>query len=548
MGSGRIYEINGENDMSVEYGKRQYHQFPSYVEISEELLLEIQSLRASNTLLRQENEKLRDEISVLKSTITERVSRYVTEAVKQATAPLLEELNKAHAEISRLKAIINKDSSNSSKPSSTNGFKVVANSRERSGKRQGGQAGHKGHRLHLPENMEELEAKGFIERRISDHTNGSVEYESRYTIDVETKVVITEHRFAMSEERQTDLNNDVKYGDGIKVQALLLMNEGVIAHKRLSGIINGLTHGIVKLSTGTTHQFQMDFANRLTNSGELEGIKQDLLAGAVMNTDDTSIRVLERIVYPEEKVPDVSVAYERGEKKSFRATVRTHSNERSTLYTVNPKKDKKGVERDGLLTEYTGILCHDHESKFYSYGGNNSTCGSHLLRDLKGLRDLYNCPWAEKMRAFVSGMNDYKNKDMSLGSLSCDPQKLSSFEKDYDYILELGRSELREKKTAEWGYSEFNAMLNRLTGFKDNYMLFIRDYKVPFTNNLAERDLRNEKTKEKVSGLFRSWSGIVAYSKIRSFLSTAKKRRMDLHSAIMQVIEGKPVFSSLPAG
>jgi len=79
-------------------------------------------------------------------------------------------------------------------------------------------------------------------------------------------------------------------------------------------------------------------------------------------------------------------------------------------------------------------------------------------------------------------------------------------------------------------------------------VLFICDYKVPFTNNLAERDLRSEKTKEKVSGLFRSWSGIVAYSRIRSFSSTAKKRRIDLHSAITQVIENNPVFSSLPTG
>lgn len=245
---------------------------------------------------------------------------------------------------------------------------------------------------------------------------------------------------------------------------------------------------------------------------------------------------------------DTLATYERADKKSFRATVRTHSNERTTLYTVNPKKDKKGVERDGILTEYTGTLCHDHESKFYNYGNANSACGSHLLRDLKGLRDLYNCPWAEKMRVFVSGMNEYKNNDMALGALFCDPRKLSLVEDEYDHILELGRLELKRMKEAEWGYAEFNAMLNRLTGFKDNYMLFMRDYKVPFTNNLSERDLRPEKTKEKVSGLFRSWEGIVAHSNIRSFISTAKKRNMDLYSTIKHVIEGHPVFSTLPTG
>lgn len=519
--------------MGDEHERRQYSQFPSYVEISEKLLSEIQSLRAENILLRQENERLRKEIS-----------EYVTEAVKQATASLLEELNKAQTEISRLKAILNKDSSNSSKPSSTNGFKSIPNSRERSGRRQGGQPGHQGHRLHLPENLEEFEAKGIIERRVSDHTNGSIEYESRYTIDIETKVVITEHRFAPGTELPAGMSNEVTYGNGIKAHTLLLLNEGIIAHKRLSGIISGLTHGIVKLSTGTTDKFQMDFANCLTEAGELEGIKQDLLSDGVMNTDDTSMRVLKRIVYPAEESPDAPVTYECAERKSFRATVRTHSNERSTLFTVNPQKDKKGIERDGILPGYEGTLCHDHEIKFYSYGKNHSACGCHLLRDLKGLFDLQNCSWAEKMRAFVSGMNTYKNNDLSFGVLFCDPQQLSSFENEYDYILELGRSELRQKREGEWGYAEFNAMLNRLTGYKDNYMLFMRDYRVPFTNNISERDLRGEKTKEKVSGLFRSWEGIVAHSKIRSFISTAKKRGMDLHSAIMQVLEGNHVFAT----
>jgi transposase len=510
----------------------------------EELVAENQTLRAENNLLRQEVNLLRDKVSELESTMSERISDFVTEAVRQATALLVEELNKAHMEIARLKSIINKNSSNSSKPSSTNGFKNIPNSRERSGKGQGGQKGHPGHRLQLPEKMEELAKAGIIETRVEDHTNGGSEYVSRFTIDVEVKVVITEHRFSAGEEPPEGLYNEVSYGNGIKSLTVLLMNEGIVAHKRLSEIIKGLTHDIVKLSTGTLNRFQNDFANRLTESGELEGLRQDLLNVAVMNTDDTSLRVLERIVYPESDETDIPVAYECAEKKSFRATVRTHSNDRTTLYTVNPKKDKKGIERDGILPAYGGTLCHDHESKFYNYGNDNSACGSHFLRDLKGLRDLYNCPWAEKMRVFASGMNEYRNNDLALGALFCDLQKLSSFEAEYDNILELGRSELKKMKESEWGYAEFNAMLNRLTGFKHNYMLFMRDYKVPFTNNLAERDLRSEKTKEKVSGLFRSWDGIVAHSKIRSFISTAKKRGQDLFSVVTQVIQGNPVFST----
>ena len=59
-------------------------------------------------------------------------------------------------------------------------------------------------------------------------------------------------------------------------------------------------------------------------------------------------------------------------------------------------------------------------------------------------------------------------------------------------------------------------------------MLFMRNYEAPFTNNEAERDLRHCKTRQKISGCFRSWQGILDYYKIRSLLSTAKKRGQNL--------------------
>jgi hypothetical protein len=252
------------------------------------------------------------------------------------------------------------------------------------------------------------------------------------------------------------------------------------------------------------------------------------------------MRTLQRIVYPESDEP---IKFEKAEKKSFKATLRTHSNETSTLYTVNPKKDMKGIERDGILPSYNGTLCHDHEAKFFNYGNNNASCGIHLVRNLKGLRDLYNCQWADSMRKFLLEMNDYKNNDLSLGKGSCESEKLKLFENEYSNLLEQGRKIYSQMNENEWGHKELNAMLNRLTESKDCYMLFMRDYKVPFTNNLAERDLRPEKTKEKVSGLFRSWKGIEDHTKVRSFISTLKKRGMVLYSAIKQVMQGEQVLS-----
>jgi hypothetical protein len=317
------------------YQKGMYKQLCEQIELSERLHVENKALRIENRALKNEVSLLQSKLIDMETTIAEKISSCVAEAVKQATDPLVAELNKAHGEISRLKSIINKDSSNSSKPPSSNGFKTIPNSREKSGRPQGGQKGHPGHRLRLPENMEALERQGVIERRVSDHTNGSSDYVSKYTLDIETKVIITEHRF-MKGEVPLELYNEVSYGNGIKAYAVLLMNEGIIAHKRLRAIIRGMTGHAVPLSTGTLIKFQSDFAKGLTESGELQAIKQDLLNGELLNTDDTSMRVLQRIIYSEEGDGTEPLGYERAENKSYRATIRTHSNERSTMYTVNP--------------------------------------------------------------------------------------------------------------------------------------------------------------------------------------------------------------------
>ena len=383
---------------------------------------------------------------------------------------------------------------NSSKPPSTDGFKAVPNNRERSGKKQGGQAGHTGCRLSLPKNIDGLVAKGHVERRIIDNTDGSGEYGSRYTIDVETKATITEHRFAKGGIPE-EMRNEVSYGGGINTRTLPPTKEGIVPHERLSGIISGMAHGIVNLSTGTMQKFRTDFAEQPTVLGGLEAIKQDLPNGEAMRTDDTTLRTPEKIAYPESNETDGPPSYGRGENKSLRATLRTHSNRRSTIYTLNPKKDKAGVERDGILPQYMGVLCHDHESRFFGYGKDNACCGSHLTRDMEGLSDSFNSTFAESMRKFMLEMNARKNDGLAKGRAACDTDRLAGSGAECDRPQVIGRTEL--EGLDGWRSKDLNAMLNRLAGSKDNYMLFMRDYKVPFTNNLAERDLRPEKTKEK---------------------------------------------------
>jgi len=78
--------------------------------------------------------------------------------------------------------------------------------------------------------------------------------------------------------------------------------------------------------------------------------------------DDTPMNVTQKPDYGGD-VPVIQAS----EQSSFSAYIRTHSNERSTLYTVNPQKDAQGCKRDAILPQFMGIISHDHEAESYKY-------------------------------------------------------------------------------------------------------------------------------------------------------------------------------------
>ena len=448
------------------------------------------------------------------------------------------ECEKGNEEIKRLKSIINKDSGNSSKPPSTDGFRKIVNLREKSQRPSGGQKGHPGHCLKLPDNIDELVKKGAAEINVVDHTNGSSEYISRWVLDINVKVIVTEHRFANKEDLPNGMENKVTYGDKIKAITVLLSNEGIVAEERLASFFSEMTQGALKPSVATIESFLGQFAKKLP--GELKSIEGDLLNGKVISTDDTPLRCTQKPVYGKPGEAPVLIT---AKNTTFDVTLRNYSNERSTIYTVNPQKNSEGIDRDGILPKFGGTLSHDHESKFYNYGTRHGTCGDHLMRDLKGMHVLQNVAWASRMRSFMKEMNDRKKRDLQNNINSCNKKAFDDYCKQYDGLLADGQEALNALMKNELGWDELRKMLNRLRDYKDSYLLFMKDYDVPFTNGLSERDLRPAKTRQKVSGCFRSWNGVVVYAQIRSFISTAKKRRINLFEAISSIIKGIPVFA-----
>ena len=292
----------------------------------------------------------------------------------------------------------------------------------------------------------------------------------------------------------------------------------MVSECRLSDFFKELTGELIRVSEATIEKFNKEASLKVN----IDAIKQELLNGNVMHVDETLLRSVQLLEYDSD-VPRTSKGC------SFDATVRVHSNATTTLYTVNPHKDDNGVERDGIIPLFCGILSHDHDKKYYKYGNFHATCGVHLCRELKGLYELYGIEWAYNFRKFYVGMNDYKNR-----MLICEAGKLLEFEVEYDKLVCDGYIVLNGLKKDSYVYKQLIPILNCLKRYKDLYMLFIRNYCVP-SNNCAERDLRPCKMKREVSGCFRSWAGVVCYAIIRSFLSTAHKRKENLFSAVKQL-------------
>ena len=95
--------------------------------------------------------------------------------------------------------------------------------------------------------------------------------------------------------------------------------------------------------------------------------------------------------------------------------------------------------------------------------------------------------------------------------------------------------------------SDARNLLERLDTRKQAVLCFATDFTVPFDNNLAERDLRMVKVRQKVSGCFRSEDGLKQFCRIRGYLSTMRKQGQELLRALHSVFREKPLYPQLYA-
>lgn len=144
------------------------------------------------------------------------------------------------------------------------------------------------------------------------------------------------------------------------------------------------------------------------------------------------------------------------------------------------------------------------------------------------------------MRSFLCSLNEYRKrlKEQDIKELPKD--KLARYSKRYEELLDEGYSENKKLKS-KFLRQEEQKLLNRMKKYKENHLMFLYDFDVPFDNNLSERDLRNVKTKQKISGCFNNLETSKIYFNIKSIISTLRKQDINFYNEIFKIYENIPI-------
>ncbi len=502
------------------------HGLNSLYKDYESLLIKNDELSKENRLLKYNEKLLKSQIKTLEN----QKQKAQEDKIKYEN-----ELKEKDYEIARLKALLNIDGTNHGIPTSQTPIhkkKVIPNTREKSQRPKGGQQGHQKHKL---DKFKDEEITEEVEHSMekcpccnSDAIKTTGEIKEKDELDYKIVVVKRRHKFMEYEckecgkkfhqEIPNNLKEENQYGPEVQALELTLMNQANVTMNKAQKITYGMTNGQIDLSEGYIAKLQKRASNQLNEF--MNEIKKEIIKQSLLHWDDTVIMI-----------------------NTKRACLRFYGTEKLALYTAHSQKNKEGLDEDGILRALPekAIVEHDHNKVNYNneYIFQNAECNRHLISDLKKVIDNLNHKWAKQLIELLTKMNNKRKRLIEKGKEKFEQEELNKFEDKFEKIM-LEANKENEAEGKKYYVDTEATLILRILDYKNEYLLWVYDFDVPFTNNLSERGLRGAKSKMKAAGQFWSEESANWYATIRTYIETCNRNNVNVYNALVMLSLGKP--------
>ena len=451
---------------------------------------------------------------------------------------VVEELNALievlRAEIAELRARLGQNSSNSSKPPSSDGYAKPTRQQQRSTKRKAGkQKGAPGANLSQVSNPDEILVHD------PDHCESCgesltgaeiIDEEIRQVFDLpERKVIVREHRARKRRcacRSQTkaafpaEATNVTCYGPRVRALSVYLVCGHHLPFERAAAVMSDICG--LSISVGSVANMVKDAAVGLDSFAT--AVREALRQRPVVHFDETGARVAGNLFW-----------------------VHSASTESLTAYLVHANRGGKAMDEMGLLAlhdeegkvvwVFDGIAMHDGWRSYRAYDVVHSLCNAHHLRELRAVAELWNQSWAKEMTELLLSAKDLVDKAKAAGAESLDAGSYHGILSRYGRLISQGFE--ANPKRARLKQSKAYNLLLRLSEHRDDVLRFSSNFDAPFDNNQAERDIRMVKLQQKVSGCWRTAAGAEQFLRVREYLSTARKQGQQAMDVLVALFEGR---------
>jgi transposase len=470
-------------------------------------------------------------------------------ALRAENAALREQVQQLLAEVEHLRGQLAKDSHNSSKPPASDGLARKTKSlRTPSGKKPGGQPGHRGHHVRLVETPDVVVAHrpthcGGCQHVLPDDAPAWIERRQVHELPP-VQLHVTEHQIrhvrcpACGATTEADTPAGVsaprQYGPRLRAVATYLVQQQFVPYARTRDLLAEVFG--VTLSVGTLVRLVRDGAERLQPVADQ--IKGALRQAAVLHHDETGLRV----------------AGSAGAGLQWTHVTCTKD---LTSYARHAARGATALDAIGILPGYSGVSVHDGWTSYHHYTGcRHALCNAHHLRELTFVEEELHQGWAGELKALLREMHAAVEQARAAGATHLEPAARARFVARYEALLADGIAHNPQPPpTGEGGHrrrgrrkqSPVRNLLDRLWSFEHEVLAFLADFAIPFDNNQAERDLRPVKVQQKISGTFRSDPGADAFCTLRSVLSTWRKQGRSGLAALEAAFAGRSLSLQPPS-